>query len=145
MTEFWDSVATDRSPPRLRDVLAGFERLLEVGIGRRTDLAAALSEAGVTVTAVDVTERDVPDGVAFVRDDVTDPDHSVYADADAIYALRLPPDIQEPVAAIADQEDVPLFFTTLGTDPPVVPTDVRTIEEGSLYVYEPGRAPGRSK
>lgn len=144
MSEYWDRF-DGGSPPQLFDVLAEFDRLLEVGIGQRTAVAAALSEAGVTVTALDVTERDVPDGVAFVQDDVTDPEWSAYADADAIYALRLPPDIQEPVAEIADRGHVPLFFTTLGTDPPVIPTEVRTIQEGSLYVYEPGRAPGRSK
>lgn len=144
MSEYWDRF-DGGSPPPLFDVLAEFDRLLEVGIGQRTAVAAALSEAGVGVTAVDVADRDVPDGVAFVQDDVTDPDRSVYADADAIYALRLPLDIQEPVAGIADRIDVPLFFTTLGTDPAVVPTEKLPIEQGTLHVYTPGKAPGRAR
>ena len=134
----------DRSPPSLPTVLAAHDRLVEVGIGNRTDVAAALAESGASVTAVDVVERTVPAGVEFVRDDVTEPNLEVYAESEAIYALRLPPDIQHPVAAIADAVSVPLYFTTLGTDPPVIPSEIRPIESGTLYVYQPGTAPGRS-
>ncbi|MFB6086860.1 MAG: UPF0146 family protein [Halodesulfurarchaeum sp.] len=134
-----------RSPPPLPDVLAAHDRLVEVGIGNRTDVAAALADRGVAVTAVDVIERSVPAGVEFVRDDVTEPTLDVYDASEAIYSLRLPPDLQPPVAAIADAISVPLYFTTLGTDPPVVPTAVRTIEAGALHGYEPGPAPGRSR
>jgi hypothetical protein len=134
-----------RSPPPLLAILAAHDRLVEVGIGNRPDVAGALAARGVSVTAVDVRDRSVPAGVAFVKDDVTDPDLDVYDACEAIYALRLPPDLQHPVAAIADAVSVPLYFTTLGTDPPVIPTAVRTIEEGTLYVFEPGTAPGRSR
>ncbi len=116
-----------------------------MGIGHRPTVAAALIEVGVSVTAVDVTEREVPPGVEFVIEDVTDPDLDRYAGAEAIYALRLPPDLQWPVADIAATLDIPLYFTTLGTDPPVVPCEVRTIQEGSVFVHVPKGDAGRAK
>ena len=133
------------SPPTLLDVLAPYESLLEVGIGHRTELAAALSEAGHTVTAIDISEQAVPDGVRFLLEDVTEPNPDRYAEVDVIYALRLPPDLQVPVAEVAETLSVPLYFTTLGTDPPVVPADPRTIQAGTVYVYSARDIPDASQ
>jgi uncharacterized UPF0146 family protein len=127
-------LAVNRTPPSLLEVLSPYEQLLEVGIGHRTDVAAALAAAGADVTALDVTERDAPPAVRFLIEDVTDPDPERYDDVDAIYALALPPDLQVPVADLAKTLSVPLYFTTLGADPPVVPIEIRTIQEGTLYV-----------
>ena len=79
-----------RDLPTLIEYLADYDRVVEVGIGHRTDLAAALVREGIAVTATDVHDRDVPDGVRFVRDDIVAPDRSVYADAEAVYARNLP-------------------------------------------------------
>ena len=118
----------------LRDHLAGYERVVEIGIGRRTDLARALADRGVSVTATDVHDRAVPDGVTFVRDDVVDPDPSVYADADAIYARNLPPELHRPALEAARDADADFLFTTLGGDQPAVPVERKPIETGTLYV-----------
>jgi uncharacterized UPF0146 family protein len=118
----------------LFDHLVGYERVVEIGIGRRTDLARALAEAGVSVTATDVHDRDVPEGVAFVRDDVVDPEPSIYAGADAIYARNLPPELHRPALAVARDAGADFLFTTLGGDQPTVPVERTTIEEGTLFV-----------
>ncbi len=118
----------------MRDYLCDYERVVEVGIGRRTDLAAALAQQGIAVTATDVYDRDTPDGVRFVRDNVVDPDRSVYADADAIYARNLPPELHRPALAVARAVDADFLFTTLGGDQPAVPVERKTIREGTLYV-----------
>ena len=112
--------------------LRGFSSLVEVGIGRRTDVAAALS-AHARVTATDVVEREIPDGVRFVRDDVTDPRAAVYADAAAIYARSLPPELHRPALAVARDHDAALAFTTLGTDPPAVPVRPETMPGDTLF------------
>lgn len=114
--------------------LERYDRVVEVGIGRRIDLAAALADRGVSVTAVDVHDRDVPDGVTFVRDDIFDPDLSAYADAGAIYALNLPPELHRPTLAIARAVDAAFAFTTLGTEQPLVPVERRPIPGDTLYV-----------
>ena len=46
--------------------LASVDSVVEVGVGNRPDVAAALAERGVDVTATDIYERRVPDGVADV-------------------------------------------------------------------------------
>jgi uncharacterized UPF0146 family protein len=114
--------------------LAAFGTVVEVGIGRRPVVAAALAERGVTVTATDVYERPVPDSVRFVRDDVCDPDESVYADADALYALNLPPELHRPTLELARRADAAFLFTTLGGDPPTVPVERETLPGETLFV-----------
>ncbi|WP_339105663.1 UPF0146 family protein [Haloterrigena salinisoli] len=123
-----------RNSETLLETLAEYDRLVEIGIGRRTDVAAALAERGVAVTATDVHDRPVPDGVRFVRDDVVDPDPAVYAAADAIYALNLPPELHRPALEAAREADAALLFTTLGGDQPAIPVERRTVETGTLYV-----------
>lgn len=118
----------------LLDALTAYDRVVEVGIGRRTDVAAALAERGVSVTATDVHDRDVPDGVRFARDDIVAPEPSVYADADAIYARNLPPELHRPTLEVARAVDAEFLFTTLGGDQPTIPVERRTIETGTLYV-----------
>ncbi|EMA36326.1 UPF0146 family protein [Halobiforma nitratireducens] len=124
----------------LIDYLREYDRVVEVGIGRRTGLAADLVDVGVSVTATDVHPRAVPDGVRFVEDDVVDPEPSVYADADAVYARNLPPELHRPALEVAQEADADLLFTTLGGDQPTVPVERKTIREGTLYVArdEPG-------
>ena len=129
------------SCPALVDRLARFERVVEVGIGNRTDVAAGLAERGVTVTATDVRDCQVPDGVRFVRDDVTDPDPSVYAAAAAVYALNCPPELQRAVAAVARDADAACFLTTLGGDPTTLPVTPETVPGDTLFVVDTD-APG---
>ncbi|WP_255348917.1 UPF0146 family protein [Natrinema sp. J7-2] len=123
-----------RNPDTMIDHIDEYEQVVEVGIGRRADLARALAERGVAVTATDVHDRDVPDGVAFVRDDIVDPEPSVYAGADAVYARNLPPELHRPALAAARAADADFLFTTLGGDQPAVPVERVTIEAGTLYV-----------
>ena len=120
--------------------LSDCERVVEIGIGRRTAFARELAAIGVAVTATDVKERAVPPAVTFVVDDVTDPDRSVYAGADALYARNLPPELQRPALSLARGIDAPLLFTTLGGDPVVVPVSREAIPGGTLYVADPQRA-----
>ena len=117
----------------LVDRLARYDHLIEVGVGRRPDVAAALAARGRSVTATDVRGRDVPDGVRFVRDDVTDPGASVYRGADAVYARNCPPELQEPLADVAREADAACLVTTLGTDPVVVDATPETLPEVTLH------------
>ncbi|MDF9744932.1 UPF0146 family protein [Natrinema salsiterrestre] len=130
-----------RNLESLLDHLLEYERVVEIGIGRRTKLARALAERGVGVTATDIHDRDVPDTIGFVRDDVVDPEPSIYADADAIYARNLPPELHRPALAVARDADADFLFTTLGGDQPAVPVERTTIEEGTLYVARAVESP----
>jgi len=93
------------------------------------------------VTVTDVRDRPVPTGVRFVRDDVTDPDRSVYAATDAVFARNLPPELHRPARGLARSVDVPLLFTTLGGDQPVIPVTRETLPGATLFVTARRRAP----
>ena len=126
------------NPPTVRretlyalvDRLCRYDVLVEVGIGERPALAAALAEQ-CSVRATDVVERAVPEGVEFHVDDVTDPDPTVYAGAEAIYALNLPPELHRPASHVADDHGAVLAFTTLGGDAPAVPASPETLDRKS--------------
>jgi len=81
----------------------------------------------------DVVDRPVPDRVRFVRDDVTDPDPAVYADADLVYALNCPPELQRPLVDAAAAAGATWAFTTLGADPAVVDASPRTLPGETLF------------
>ncbi|MDG5778093.1 UPF0146 family protein [Haloarculaceae archaeon H-GB2-1] len=121
------------------EYLSGARRAVEIGIGKRDDVAKALAESGVDVTATDVHERPVPSDVRFVRDDVTDPTPSVYADADLLYALNLPPELQRPAWTVAREHDARFVFTTLGGDPATIPVSRTTVPGETLFEAMPER------
>jgi uncharacterized UPF0146 family protein len=127
---------------RTRDALVArldrYETLVEVGVGRAPDVAAALAARGRTVTATDVRAVPVPEGVRFVRDDITTPDPAVYAGADAIYALNLPPELQRPALTVARAAGADFLFTTLGADPTLVPVRPETLPGETLFRAENG-------
>ena len=127
----------------LSDALVRYDRLVEVGVGDRTDLAAALAAAGCEVVVVDRSPPSPPPGVRAVRDDVVAradaaarDEFGPYAGADALYARRLPPELQRPALTVARAVGCPLFFTTLGGDPVVVDATPETVAEGTLYRAE---------
>ncbi|MCL9814668.1 UPF0146 family protein [Natranaeroarchaeum aerophilus] len=115
------------------DRLARFDRVVEMGVGRRPDVAAALADCGVAVTATDVTPREVPESIEFVLDDIADPVPEIYADADALYALNLPPELHTSAASVAREHDTAFIFTTLGGDPPAIPVERETLPTETLY------------
>ena len=127
------------------DRLARHARVVEVGIGRRPDVAAALAERGVDVTATDVVTRDVPESVSFVEGDVTDPDPAVYADADAVYALNCPPELHRPLRAVSIDADAVCCFSTLGGDQPTVPVEREQLSGGETLYRAREDGPGRAR
>ncbi|MDG5760744.1 UPF0146 family protein [Natronococcus sp. A-GB1] len=135
MTSYRENRAT------LEEYLATYDRAVEIGIGRRTDLAATLVEADVSVTATDITRRAVPGAVEFITDDVVDPDLAVYEGADVIYARNLPPELHRPTLEVAERVGADFLFTTLGGDQPAIPVERRTVREGTLYVARSDGAP----
>jgi uncharacterized UPF0146 family protein len=126
----------------LADRLAAYDVLVEVGVGDRQTVARLLAERGRTVTVTDVEEPasvgtdEFPSSVTFVRDDVTDPDRGTYADADVVYALNCPPELQRPLVDVAESVGADAAFTTLGADSVVVPATAESLPgvRETLYV-----------
>ena len=135
-------------PSRRRAVaefLARYPSVCEVGIGRRSEVARALADRGVRVTATDVHDRPVPEGVRFVRDDAVAagerPDPGEQYRAAAVYALNCPPELHGPLVELARRVDADCLFTTLGGDPPAVPARSVTLEGGETLYVARERAP----
>ncbi|KTG10790.1 hypothetical protein AUR64_06255 [Haloprofundus marisrubri] len=119
--------------------LSTYDSLCEVGVGRRPDVARALADAGCAVTATDVREFPVPDGVRFVRDDIVTASESTPGDhyrVDALYALNLPPELHRPFRAVARAVSADCLFTTLGFDEPTVPVRREQLDGETLYVAD---------
>ncbi|MDQ2055797.1 UPF0146 family protein [Halobellus sp. H-GB7] len=111
----------------------------EIGVGRRPEVAAALADAGVSVTATDITDVDVPASVEFVRDDVVDASErdepGEHYQVDLLYGLNLPPELHRPTWDVARAVGADFLFTTLGFDEPTVPCDTESLAGGeTLYV-----------
>ncbi len=121
------------------DRLSEYESLLEVGVGRRPEVAAELVARGRSVAATDVREFPVPPGVRFAVDDIvarseaTDPG-PLYR-VEALYALNLPPELHRPTRDVARSVGAEFLFTTLGYDEPAVPVDREALPGGeTLFV-----------
>jgi hypothetical protein len=112
--------------------LEAYDRLVEVGIGTRTSVATEISKTDSEVIGVDVNDRSIL-SVRFVQDDVTDPETNVYAETDAIYGLRLPPELHRPTWQLARAHDSDFLFTTLGLEPPNVPATPEQLPGTTLY------------
>lgn len=144
------STALSSARESIVDHLAEYDTVLEVGIGRRPGVARALASRNVDVQAVDVHDQSVPDCIDFVQDDVVEraarleetlhtervgeDAHTASYRVDAIYALNLPPELQQPTLQIARAVDAAFLFTTLGGDPATVPTRTESVGYDSLYV-----------
>jgi len=122
---------------------SGYASAVEIGIGRRPDVAAGLADAGVAVTATDIAAVDVPPSVPFVRDDIvaaSERDHPGEAyETDLLYGLNCPPELHRPALDVARAVDADFLFTTLGYDSPAVPCETASLPEGgTLYIARGG-------
>ena len=124
--------------------LAGYNRVVEVGIGTYTDVAVLLTETA-DVIATDIVDREVPAGIEFFRDDITNPTPSIYAGADLLYARNLPPELHRSTYAVACEHDAAFVFTTLGTDPPAISDRPEMLPGETLYWAYRSPNPGRAK
>lgn len=151
------------SPPRraLADELARHDRLLEVGVGDRPDVARSLAERGRAVVAVDIavgertlaaareTERPTVEGslraveadvLALAEGEGGSGRGGVAGGFDAVYACNLPAELQRPTVALAERLDAACPFTTLGFEEPTVPVRRLSLPETTVYVARDGTA-----
>lgn len=127
--------------------LRGAGRLLEVGIGDRTGVAAGLVDAGADVRATDVYPVSVPEGVRFRVEDVTTIDEpDAFHRVDVVYALNCPPELHRPIADLATAVGATFVFTTLGYDEPSIPVDREQLGGGDaprVTLYRAATRDGR--
>jgi uncharacterized UPF0146 family protein len=108
-----------------------YRRVVEVGIGTSTRVARALEERGVAVVATDLNPQ--PKGIPVVRDDIWQPRLDLYANAQAIYAVRPPPELVPPMKDLARRLALDLIVKPLAGEP--CDGGVMSGDGGFFYVY----------
>jgi uncharacterized UPF0146 family protein len=113
-----------------------YRRLVEVGIGTYSRVACALQDRGLLVTAIDINPR--TEEVPVVRDDLRAPRLEFYLDAQAIYAIRPPPELLPPLKELARTLAVDLIVKPLAGEP----CDGQLVSSAGsfFYVYPTGRS-----
>ncbi len=95
-------------------IIKHYTDTVEVGIGKNTEVARILLDAGVRVRSTDVKECGVPGWLCFTIDDVFSPDTSLYEGADVIYAIRPAIEMIPPLLALARTINCDLIVYHLG-------------------------------
>jgi hypothetical protein len=115
-----------------------FQRVVEVGIGASSGVACALQKRGLTVTATDINPQ--VQEIPVFRDDLWDPRIELYRNAQALYAIRPPPELLPPLKDLARRLAMDLVVKPLAGEP----CDGRLVSGagGFLYVYAYGTGAG---
>jgi uncharacterized protein len=97
-----------------RYIAGKYCRAVEVGIGRNTVAAEMLAQAGVLMRCTDVKDLEHPAHLIFAKDDVFEPDITLYQGADVIFAIRPGIEMIPPLVALARKIDCDLLVRHLG-------------------------------
>jgi hypothetical protein len=95
-------------------IVAHYTNPVEIGIGNNPDAAQCIHDAGLPVRAIDVRPCNLPEGLPFARDDIFEPDLSLYAGADVLYAIRPAEEMIPPLIDLARTLDCDLVVYHLG-------------------------------
>jgi uncharacterized protein len=91
-----------------------YYRAVEVGIGRNTEAAEILANAGILIRSTDIKDLKVPEKLTLTADDVFSPDLSLYHGADVIYSIRPAVEMIPPLISLAQRVDADLLVYHLG-------------------------------
>jgi uncharacterized UPF0146 family protein len=95
-------------------IAAHYSRAIEAGIGTNTVAAELLAESGALLRCTDVRDVALPAHLGFSKDDIFEPDLSLYAGADVLYAIRPAIEMIPPLVAIARAINCDLLVCHLG-------------------------------
>lgn len=93
-----------------------YRNVIEIGIGRNTDVATACAGAGLRVRAVDIRPVPSVEGVEGRVDDVFAPDLPWYEGADLVYAVRPGVEMVPPMIGLARAIGCDLIVYHLGDE-----------------------------
>jgi len=113
------------------------ETIVEVGVGERDGVACTLVQEGYNVTVTDVRnhrELGIDEGLDFVRDDVTQPDSSVYQDSDLIYSLRPPYELHGAIEELSQEVGASLLIAPIGDETGSVGAELINHEGCPIFV-----------
>ena len=94
----------------------------------------------VEIGAIEVTMTDIdPANEDIVKDDVFNPNMAIYEDADILFSIRPPAEIQEAIMQIRDKVNATLIIKPLFNEDLNMKTQkmrLKNYNRASFYIYE---------
>ena len=111
-------------------------RIVEIGAGKFQTISKNLSEN----ENIDIVMTDIdPANENIIRDDVFNPNMNIYKDADILFSIRPPAELQEAIMKIRDNANATLIIKPLFNEDLNMKTKkmkLKNYNRASFYIYE---------
>lgn len=111
-------------------------KIVEIGAGKFQTISKNLSEN----ENIDIIMTDIdPSNENIIEDDVFNPNMNIYKDADILFSIRPPAELQEAIMKIRDEVDATLIIKPLFNEDLNMKTKkmkLRNYNRASFYIYE---------
>ena len=111
-------------------------RIVEIGAGKLQTISKNLSEnenIDIVMTDIDPADENI------IRDDVFNPNMNIYKDADILFSIRPPAELQEAIMKIRDNANATLIIKPLFNEDLNMKTKkmkLKNYNRASFYIYE---------
>ncbi|WP_295621891.1 UPF0146 family protein [uncultured Methanobrevibacter sp.] len=111
-------------------------KIVEIGAGKFQTISNNLSEnenIEILMTDIDPANENV------IKDDVFNPNINIYKDADILFSIRPPAELQEAIMKIRDEVDATLIIKPLFNEDLNIKTQkmkLKNYNRASFYIYE---------
>ena len=111
-------------------------KIVEIGAGKFQTISKNLSEN----ENIDILMTDIdPANESIIKDDVFNPNMNIYKDADILFSIRPPAELQEAIMKIRDNVDATLIIKPLFNEDLNMKTKkmkLKNYNRASFYIYE---------
>ncbi|MBO6104734.1 MAG: hypothetical protein J6O99_02395 [Methanobrevibacter sp.] len=111
-------------------------KIVEIGAGKFQTISKNLSED----ENIDIIMTDIdPANENIIKDDVFNPNMNIYKDADILFSIRPPAELQEAIMKIRDEVDATLIIKPLFNEDLNMKTKkmkLKNYNRASFYIYE---------
>ena len=111
-------------------------KIVEIGAGKFQTISKNLSEN----ENIDIIMTDIdPANENIIKDDVFNPNMNIYKDADLLFSIRPPAELQEAIMKIRDEIDATLIIKPLFNEDLNMKTKkmkLKNYNRASFYIYE---------
>ena len=111
-------------------------KIVEIGAGKFQTISKNLSEN----ENIDIIMTDIdPANENIIRDDVFNPNMNIYRDADILFSIRPPAELQEAIMKIRDDVNATLIIKPLFNEDLNMKTKkmkLKNYNRASFYIYE---------
>ena len=111
-------------------------KIVEIGAGKFQTISKNLSEnenIDIVMTDIDPADENI------IRDDVFNPNMNIYKDADILFSIRPPAELQEAIMKIRDNANATLIIKPLFNEDLNMKTKkmkLKNYNRASFYIYE---------